>query len=103
MEGGAAVQVTNKDSSDPSVSPEGKLIARTYKGDNAPFELAVVKFEGGTPVRLFDVPSLASFATIRWTTDGKAVTYRDRDRGVVLQLLNGEQPNRLKVGSPRRL
>lgn len=97
IEGGEPVQVTDKESSDPAVSPDGRLIACAYKpDDNGPLKLALVNFEDGKPVRLLEVPRFASFTdAIRWTPDGKAILYRDREWGLWRQELNGGEPVKL--------
>lgn len=97
IEGGEPVQVTDKVSSDPSVSPDGKLIACAYKpDDNTPLKLAVIKLEDGTPVKLYDVPRFARFNEgICWMPDGKAVIYKDREQGIWRQDLDSGQTNKL--------
>jgi Tol biopolymer transport system component len=62
----------------PSVSPDGKLIAYHHKErrSSAKYKIAVIPFEGGQPVRMFDPPR-DDFSTwdIIWTADGKALLY----------------------------
>ena len=57
----------------------------------------MLRFEDGTPVKLFDVPRFASFNdAIRWIPNSKALTYRDRDKGIWRQDLDGGPPQRLE-------
>jgi Tol biopolymer transport system component len=98
IEGGESARVTDRDSFDPRVSPDGKLIACGYRTDNnSPLQLAIVAMEDGKPVNLFDVPPSANFNQgIRWTPDGKAVCYRDWINGIWRQEIAGGPPQRLK-------
>jgi Tol biopolymer transport system component/DNA-binding winged helix-turn-helix (wHTH) protein len=98
LEGGTPVRVTEKDSSDPRVSHDGKFIACGYRADgNTPLQLAIISIPDGKPVKLFDISRNATFNQgIRWTPDDKAVCYRDWANGIWRQDLNGGPPQRLK-------
>jgi len=69
-----------------SVSPDGKFVSCLYLDENdgkSNWKIAIVPFDGGPPVKLFDFrPSPLSFAPLRWTSDGKALMYLDRKNGV---------------------
>jgi Tol biopolymer transport system component len=81
------------------VSPDGKLIACAYYEDKA--KLAIFSIEGGQPLKLFDVSRRATFTNgLRWTPDGRAVTYRDLSNGIWKQALDGGEPQRLE-GLPK--
>ena len=90
-EGGEPVQLTDKRSSDPTVSPDSKLVAYIYLDENAPWHIAVAPLEGGEPLKTFALP--ATFSTpLRWTPDGRAVAYTDTKNDVsniVAQPLDG--------------
>lgn len=100
--GGASVRVTSgRHAYHPSVAPDGKLIAYHYreKQPGAKYKIAIIPFEGGQPVRVFDPPR-EDFQTwdIRWTTDGKGLLYEATHDGVSniwLQPLDGRPPRRL--------
>ncbi|MGI8897576.1 MAG: protein kinase domain-containing protein [Pyrinomonadaceae bacterium] len=63
-----------------AISPDGKLIAYALNTP-LPGKLAVISIEGGSPVQVFDVqPNLP--ARIRWTPDGRAVTYVASQNGI---------------------
>jgi hypothetical protein len=52
--------------------------------------------EGNLPPRLFDVAPLAVFSfAIRWTADGKSVTYRDSSQGLWRQSIEGGGPQQI--------
>ena len=60
-------------------------------------KVAILSIDGGEPIKVFDIPRLANLRLgIRWTPDGKAVTYRDWNNGIWRQSLEGGEPQRLK-------
>jgi TolB protein len=98
VDGGAPVKVTDRESALPAVSPDGKFFACNYEvTPGAGYQIAIVPFAGGQPVNLFNIPG--SFGrTIRWTPDGKALTYTETRGGVA----NIWQKN-LPGGPPKQL
>jgi Tol biopolymer transport system component len=98
IDGGEPVRLADKPAMWPRISPDGKLIACGYAAQlNSRTQLAILPSEGGQPVKVFDVPRLANFVYgIRWTPDGKAVTYRDSSSGVWRQPIEGGEPKRLE-------
>lgn len=76
MNGGAPQQLTDRFTSSPVISPDGKLVACFYREDqpNSASKIALLPFEGGEPIRLFDVPTSIG-RLLRWTPDGRALTY----------------------------
>jgi Tol biopolymer transport system component/DNA-binding winged helix-turn-helix (wHTH) protein len=99
-EGGEPVRLTSRPAMWPSVSPDGRLVACWYVNEQAMrIELALVPAEGGEPVRMFEVsPSANTWAEIRWTPDGRGLTYVDAPEGVGniwLQPAAGGQPRQL--------
>lgn len=97
--GGETVRLTDKHAAWPRISPDGKLVACGYASElhsREEGQIAVLSIEGGPPLKLFDVTRLANFRNgIRWTPDGRAVTYRDWADGIWRQPLSGEEPHRL--------
>jgi eukaryotic-like serine/threonine-protein kinase len=84
IQGGTPQQLTDYASSYPSVSPDGKWIAfdeYSYRGAN---KIGVIPFAGGQPVRTFDYDAHSSvgYPIIRWTHDGRALTYVLDQQGV---------------------
>ena len=99
IEGGEAKQLTDFMSTEPNVSADGKYIACFVADDNNINRIAVLPFEGGSPIKTFDVPQTASVdASPRWTPDGQSITYID-SRGTVNNLW--QQP--LDGGAPKKL
>jgi len=103
IDGGEPVQLTDKLTSNPTVSPDGSLIACWYRDDdqqpNTPTKVAIIPFAGGDPVKVFDVPSSVNItAGLRWTPDGRSLTYIDTTGGVsnIWSLpLDGSPPRQL--------
>ena len=81
------IQLTKSYSNWPVVSPDGKLIACSYlEQESRKWKLTVFPYDGGDPVKSFDmpIPYLQHFVwqRIRWTADGRALTYIDRRGGI---------------------
>src|SRR5213593_3337125 len=74
FEGGTPVKLSSQyDSSEPVVSPDGKLIAYEHYDDRRGWHTALLPAEGGEPVKVFDFHAFR--AGVRWTIDGQAVLY----------------------------
>jgi Tol biopolymer transport system component/DNA-binding winged helix-turn-helix (wHTH) protein len=100
INGGEAKRIINNAASWPWISPDSKFIACQYATDDGKTEVAVLSIDGGPPLKLFEAPPLANFRyAIRWTADGKAITYRDWGQGLWRQPLEGGAPERV-VGLP---
>jgi Tol biopolymer transport system component len=93
--------LTDKYSSRPSFSPDGKLIACFYKDKQEPSvsRMALISSEGGQPVRMFDTQSTVRQGLgVRWAPDGGALTYVDCPEGVCnfwSQPVDGGPPKQL--------
>ncbi len=99
INGGAPQQVTEKFTSSPAISPNGKLIACIYREDqaNSSNRIALIPFEGGEPIKVFDAPTRIGLL-IRWTPDGRTVTYIATSAGVSniwSQPMDGGAPKQL--------
>ena len=94
IDGGEPVQVNDKASSRPAISPDGKWIACAYFGPEG-IKTAVYPFAGGEPVRILDVSSPGFY--VRWTPDGLALAHIDRQtqRNIVSQPVDGGPPKPL--------
>jgi Tol biopolymer transport system component len=83
-EGGQPEQIVKHESVSPAVSPDGRFIAYTHtsKGEKPPIRaLTVVALEGGSPVREFSYHHPLSPNSVRWTADGRALTFLDNYGG----------------------
>ncbi len=85
IDGGEPVRLTDKWTQNPTISPDGSLIACFYREDqpNAPLKVAIIPFAGGEPVKVLDIPhSVNGPAGLRWTPDGRALTFVNTTGGV---------------------
>lgn len=99
IDGGAPTQLTHHTSSHPVVSPDGKLIACQYRDEQARrMVIAILPFQGGDPVKVFNEMPLPAWGLVRWTPDGRALTYivtKDGVSNIWLQPLDGAKPKQL--------
>jgi Tol biopolymer transport system component len=74
IEGGNPVRLNDADARNPAISPDGKMIAYSYKDPaaNPPRGVAITAFEGGQPMKRFDPPRQAKF---RWGADSRSLLY----------------------------
>jgi serine/threonine protein kinase/Tol biopolymer transport system component len=80
IDGGTPVRVTDHTVTGGAISPDGRSIAYTYPESLDPFappnRLAIIPFEGGAPVKTFEVPSSGTVLTLmQWSLDGKSILY----------------------------
>jgi serine/threonine protein kinase/Tol biopolymer transport system component len=89
IDGGEAVQLSDQSvrARSPAISPDGKQIAFSYRPQSTnSWTIAVMPFAGGQPTRIFSteltIKADIALDTIRWTADGRALTYIDTSKGV---------------------
>jgi Tol biopolymer transport system component len=100
IDGGGPVQITHKYSLAPAISPDGKLIACYYLDERTvTIKIALIPFEGGEAVKIFESQPVDSGTyPVRWTHDGRALTYIVNRGGVSniwMQPLDGSPPTQL--------
>ena len=97
IDGGAATTLTTKLVSQPTISPDGKLLACRYREEAlSPFKLGLISLETGETVKTIDAPP--TFTTLGWTADGRGVVYVDSRGGVSnlwSQPIDGSAPKQL--------
>jgi Tol biopolymer transport system component len=108
---GEATQLTEKPSSFPQVSPDGKHSAYAEPSDVDPSEvqqqgasgradarLRIIPFAGGEPVKSYAVPKTALLGrgSLTWTPDGKAIMHKDLIQGLWRQALDEPEPQPVK-------
>ena len=96
VEGGEPAQIGDIFAITPAVSLDGKFVVCNYWSEEQgqPLRVAIIPFEGGQPVKVFNIPP----GLVRWTPDGRGLTYVD-DRGGASNLWI--QP--VAGGTPRRI
>jgi DNA-binding winged helix-turn-helix (wHTH) protein/Tol biopolymer transport system component len=101
IDGTDEIRLTEQPANTPRFSPDSKYIACLFVTDDELQKVAVLPIDGGTPIKVFDVPRNANFSLgIRWTPDGKALTYRDWKYGIWRQDINGGLPKQFS-GVPK--
>jgi len=100
IDGGQPEQLTDYPSVGPVVSPDGNWISCYYRSElKSPWRLGIVPFNGGQPVKSFEVPQGVLFQSlVRWTPDGSALAYilnRDGVSNIWIQPLDGTPPRQL--------
>ena len=97
IDGGEPVRLSEEFMVRCAVSHNGKMVACSLEKPGSPAKIAVLPIEGGAPLKIFD----AKFelpARMRWSPDGRAVTYIGRQDGLAdiwSQLIDGGEPKRI--------
>jgi serine/threonine protein kinase/Tol biopolymer transport system component len=100
IEGGTPERLTDYASAYPAVSPDGKQIAFDDYTNPRATKIGVIPVAGGKPAQTFDyaVSSAAGYPIVRWTQDGRNLTYIRDEQGVSniwAQPLDGAAPKQL--------
>jgi len=80
IDGGAPEKIIDGYATNPTVSPDGKSIACSYREQpNALMKLGLFTIDAGQPIRTFNTPGMPLFdsssSSLHWTADGRALTY----------------------------
>jgi Tol biopolymer transport system component len=97
IDGGEPVQLSEVSMVRCAVSQDGKMVACSLETPGSPDRLAVLPLEGGAPPKVFDAKFVLP-ARMRWTPDGRAVSYIGREDGLAdiwSQPLDGGEPKRV--------
>lgn len=95
VEGGEPIQITNRESFSPRISPDGKFVACFFPFDDKNLHrLALLPIDGGEPVKLFHVPRSANLS-LEWARNGNSIFYRDWVSGVWEQDVSGGEARKL--------
>jgi serine/threonine protein kinase/Tol biopolymer transport system component len=101
IDGGEPVPLTDYTSFWPTISPDGKLIAISYRDEkqSVAWRFAVISSAGGQPIKVLNPYSSVFPGTgVGWTPDGKALVYVDTHNGVSniwSQPIDGSPPKQL--------
>ena len=96
IDGGEPVQLSEERLVRCATSHDGKMIACSLESPGSPARLAVLSIDGG-PLKVFDAKFQLP-ARMRWTPDGKAVTYIGRQDGLAdiwSQSIDGGEPKKI--------
>lgn len=99
IDGGQAVQVSDRVLSDPVFSPDGKLLScMLYDESMSPprWRTALVSFEDGQLVKVIDLP-LTVWKPL-WSIDGRALIYSDK-----LDFIGNIWSQPIEGGAPKQL
>jgi Tol biopolymer transport system component len=95
LAGGTAEKIAKGEASWVRVSPDGQFIACAYEIDGKTY-LAMLSIDGGEPLKTFELASAANLRySLRWTPDGRSITYRDWENGYWRQSIDGGAPQRI--------
>jgi Tol biopolymer transport system component/DNA-binding winged helix-turn-helix (wHTH) protein len=96
IEGGKPTQLTHYSSIYPVVSPDGKWIACQFRDEQAKrVYTGILPFAGGEPVKVFKDMPTPVWSLVRWTPDGRALSYivtKDGVSNIWLQPVDGGKP-----------
>ncbi len=85
IDGGAPLQLINRPSRLPAISPDGKQIAYYFtdaRENNQP-KVSIIPFEGGEPVKTINLPRTVQPLQIGWLPDGRSIAYLDNQSGIL--------------------
>jgi TolB protein len=80
INGGDAVQLTDKYSQMPVVSPDNQFIACRYDTGAGVRGIAILPAQGGPPVKLLPIP-VVQFQRVQWFNNGHSLTYINTTKG----------------------
>ena len=79
------MQLTDRDSERPAVSPDGKRIACFQRDESAgnEYRIVVMPFAGGPPELTYTIPQdIVPLPFVRWSPEGQALTYTAHRDGI---------------------
>ena len=100
IDGGTPVEITDRPSQIPIISPDGKSIAyfHTDEQTNNQPKLSIMPFEGGEPTKTIDLPRTVQPLAFAWLSDGRAIAYLNNASGILnvwSQPIDGGAPKQL--------
>jgi Tol biopolymer transport system component/DNA-binding winged helix-turn-helix (wHTH) protein len=101
--GGRAIELNDRLWMWPAISPDGKWIAGFYADKRLSTQteadsLAVISSDGGRPSKVIPMPPSVSVSAIRWSRDGRQLTYVDDGKdgdNIWSQPLSGGAPHQV--------
>jgi len=78
IEGGEPQRITQFASTEPNISPDGRMIACFSFDANSVNRLTIISVDGGEPLKAFDIPPTVFVdGSPKWTPDGRGITFID--------------------------
>jgi eukaryotic-like serine/threonine-protein kinase len=81
IDGGQPVQLTDKYTRMPIMSPDGQFMACRNLVDERTRGMAIFSFNGAAPIEQLPIPVM-DWQRVQWSLDGRALTYVAIDKGV---------------------
>ncbi|MDQ3472989.1 MAG: hypothetical protein M3447_04550, partial [Acidobacteriota bacterium] len=97
IDGGEPVQLSEERLVRCAASHDGKMVACSLETPGSRARLAILPIDGGAPLKIFEAKFQLP-ARMRWTADGRAVTYIARQDGLAdiwSQPIDGGEPKRI--------
>jgi Tol biopolymer transport system component len=82
MDGGEPSQISQSTATYPAASPDGRSVACFVVTEDRRRRLSIISFDTGEIVRQFDLFLEYDLPFLKWTPDGKAITYEISRNGV---------------------
>ncbi|MBS1792113.1 MAG: protein kinase [Acidobacteria bacterium] len=99
IDGGPPVQLNDQLTQWPTVSTDGQRIACWYRAEpSAPWKVALIPITGGQPETIIDLPNADMAFPVRWTPDGKGISFVSTRNGISniwLHFFEGGEPKQL--------
>jgi Tol biopolymer transport system component len=81
IKGGTPVQLSDQYARMPVFSPDHQFIACRYYVEPGVMGIAILPFEGGTPVKLLRIP-IMDWQKVQWISNGRALSYINTIKGI---------------------
>jgi TolB protein len=99
IDGGEPQRITQFASTEPSISPDGKMIACFAFDANSVIRLTIIPVDGGEPIKAFEMPPTVNVdMSPKWTPDSRGITFvdvRGSSRDLWVQPFDGGAAKRL--------
>jgi len=99
LAGGAAVKLTDVESTWPAISRDGKLVAYFITEKGKPERIGIISIDGGKPIRTIELPTTVNInAGLAWNRSGDGILFVNTlgtTSNIWMQPVNGTKPTPL--------